>query len=370
MTLAVDKSTWTKMKFEDFVQNVTDRVNDPSTSGADRYVGLEHLDPGTMVVSRWGSPDEVEAQKLRFRSGDVIFGRRRAYQRKVARADFDGICSAHALVLRARPERVHPDFLPVFLSSDLFLDRAIKISVGSLSPTVNWRDLRVQEFLLPPLPDQQRIADLLWAAERHRESLVKVVEQIQAAKRTAIIELCNPGGVESKTLGELADVLDHKRVPVSESERAKRPGDVPYYGATGRVGWIDDHLFDEELVLIGEDGAPFSEWREKPIAYEITGPSWVNNHAHVLRATGISHRWLLYSLMHYAIEPYVTGTTRGKLNLSSLKKLRIAIPSDEADLVTKIDVIGASALRVAAELEQVLNLVTSLRSDFFGQENA
>lgn len=186
MTLAVDKSTWTKMRFEDFVQNVTDRVDDPSTSGVDRYVGLEHLDPGTMVVSRWGSPDEVEAQKLRFRRGDVIFGRRRAYQKKVARADFDGICSAHALVLRARPERVHPDFLPVFLSSDLFLDRAIKISVGSLSPTVNWRDLKVQEFLLPPLADQQRIADLLWSLYSDRDSRKKINDALSNLRFLAI----------------------------------------------------------------------------------------------------------------------------------------------------------------------------------------
>ena len=110
----------------------------------------------------------MEAQKLRFLPGDVIFGRRRAYQKKVAKAEFEGICSAHALVLRARPDYVDPDFLPVFLSSDYFLERAIEISVGSLSPTVNWRDLKAQEFDLPPLDEQKRIADLLWAVERHR----------------------------------------------------------------------------------------------------------------------------------------------------------------------------------------------------------
>ena len=165
MSLNLDKSSWQRVRFGEVVDSITDRVDDPSAAGVDRYVGLEHLDPGVLTVQRWDSPDTVQAQKLRFLPGDVIFGRRRAYQKKVARADFEGICSAHALVLRAKPGMMNPGFLPVFLSSNYFLDRAIEISVGSLSPTVNWRDLRVQEFDLPPLQTQHDLADLLWALE-------------------------------------------------------------------------------------------------------------------------------------------------------------------------------------------------------------
>lgn len=101
------------------------------------YVGLEHLDPDSLRIRRWGSPDDVEATKLCFKSGDIIFGRRRAYQRKLGVAEFDGTCSAHAMVLRAKPEVVLPEFLPFFMQSDLFMNRAVKISVGSLSPTIN-----------------------------------------------------------------------------------------------------------------------------------------------------------------------------------------------------------------------------------------
>lgn len=180
MRLNLDKSHWRRVAFGDVIENVTERVDDPSKAGVDRYVGLEHLDPGVMTVQRWDTPDKVESQKLRFQSGDVIFGRRRAYQKKVARADFEGICSAHALVLRARPDSIDAEYLPVFLSSDYFLDRAIAISVGSLSPTVNWRDLKVQEFDLPPLDEQKRIADLLWSVERHRLALEKQAVELRA----------------------------------------------------------------------------------------------------------------------------------------------------------------------------------------------
>jgi len=174
VSLNLDRSTWKRIAFGDAIESVAERVDNPFKAKVDCYVSLEHLDPGVMTVQRWGAPEDVSAQKLPFEPGDVIFGRRRAYQKKVARADFRGICSAHALVLRARPDMVDPDFLPVFLSSDYFLDRAISISVGSLSPTINSRDLRVQEFELPPLGDQKRIADLLWAMTGEIESQIRL----------------------------------------------------------------------------------------------------------------------------------------------------------------------------------------------------
>ncbi|MCX6842054.1 MAG: restriction endonuclease subunit S [candidate division WOR-3 bacterium] len=145
--------------------NLNERVEDPSQAGVDRYVGLEHLDPESLKIARWGKPTDVEATKLRFHPGDIIFGKRRFYQRKLAVADFEGICSAHALVLRAKEDLVHKDFLPFFMLSDQFFDRAMMISVGGLSPTINWSTLAKQEFALPPISEQRRIAEILWAAE-------------------------------------------------------------------------------------------------------------------------------------------------------------------------------------------------------------
>ncbi len=368
MTFSIDKSNWRKVRFGDFAQSVTDRVDDPSDAGVDRYVGLEHLDPGSLSITRWGHPSDVEAQKLRFAPGDVIFGRRRAYQRKVAQADFEGICSAHALVLRAKPEFVLHKFLPVFLSSDYFLDRAIKISVGSLSPTVNWRDLAPQEFLLPPLSEQQRIADLLWGLHDHGQALTKLRAQTELVRRESIRTLCRPTGAPSVSIADVADVLDNRRVPVSEAERAKRIGSVPYYGATGQVGWIDESIFNERLVLIGEDGAPFNEWRERPIAYEIDGPSWVNNHAHVLRARSVSHQWLLYSLMHFEIVPFVTGTTRGKLNLSSLRRIPILLPEDMEHRAAKIAAVTSRISKIDDELGSVRDLLSRALDFLIGED--
>jgi hypothetical protein len=149
-----------RVKFGELANCVNDRVDDPSTAGVERYVGLEHLDPESLTIRRWGSPEDVESTKLRFKPGDIIFGKRRAYQRKLAVADFEGICSAHAMVLRAKPDVVLPEFLPFFMQSDLFMKRAVEISVGSLSPTINWKTLAQQDIFLPPPKEQERLSFL------------------------------------------------------------------------------------------------------------------------------------------------------------------------------------------------------------------
>lgn len=156
---------WRIVRFGEMADSITDRADNSAEAGVERYVGLEHLDSDSLRLRRWGKPTDVEATKLRFKPGDIIFGRRRAYQRKLAVADFEGICSAHALVLRAREDTVAKEFLPLFMQSDSFFERAIMISVGGLSPTINWKTLAVQEFALPPKDEQRRIAEVLWAAE-------------------------------------------------------------------------------------------------------------------------------------------------------------------------------------------------------------
>jgi type I restriction enzyme, S subunit len=205
---------WSNVRFEDMAYSVTERVDDPSAAGVTRYVGLEHLDPGSLRIGRWGLPTDVEATKLRFEVGDVIFGRRRSYQRKVAVAEFDGICSAHALVLRAKTSVALPEFLPLFMQSDLFFNRALAISVGSLSPTINWATLARQEFVLPPLDEQKRIAVLLWAVEDATQSLRRLEITCARASEPLIEELFHAKREGQLTVA-MGDVLQQVQYGVS-----------------------------------------------------------------------------------------------------------------------------------------------------------
>ncbi len=155
-----------------------------------------------------------------------------------------------------------------------------------------------------------------------------------------------PHGWTTATIEDAVDILDSKRVPINAKDRAKRvdgkrASDLfPYYGATGQVGWIDDFLFDENLVLIGEDGAPFFDFT-KSIAYIIKGKTWVNNHAHVLRAIAelTSDKYIAHYLNQFNFHGYVSGTTRLKLNQAPMRRIPLPIAplNEQKRIVAKIE---------------------------------
>ena len=188
-----DRKDWKRLAFGAFAESVNQRV-EPSKAGEEIYVGLDDLDSQNLHIRRWGKGSDVIGTKLRFRKGDIIFGRRRAYQRKLAVAEFDGICSAHAMVVRAKPDLVLPEFLPFLMMSDRFMKRAVEISVGSLSPTINWKTLKLEEFALPPLAQQRRIAEILWAVDKVRVEYQKSVQACRDAVDSRLTELLGHDG--------------------------------------------------------------------------------------------------------------------------------------------------------------------------------
>lgn len=130
-----------------------------------------------------------------------------------------------------------------------------------------------------------------------------------------------------KYLKDVLSILDNQRSPLNSEERALMKGDVPYYGANGVVDYISDFIFDEDLILIAEDGGFFEEFNKRPIAYRVYGKSWVNNHAHVLRAKeGYNQDFIFFCLEHKNIIKYLNGGTRSKLNKKELELLRLQIP--------------------------------------------
>lgn len=175
-------------------------------------------------------------------------------------------------------------------------------------------------------------------------------------------------------LGNCVDILDSQRIPLNNEERESRiQGKAlnklyPYYGATQQVGYIDDYIFDEELILLGEDGVLFYD-RDKTKAYIVSGKFWVNNHAHVLRArNGNLNRFINYYLNMFDYHGYVNGTTRLKLTQSNLKEIPISLPpiSQQEKIVSVLDTASALVEKQKALLEKYDLFLKSKFIEMFG----
>lgn len=169
-----ERSGWTRVRFGDVVENVNETERSPAEVGIDRFIAMEHLEPGSLHVREWGKVADGTTFTRRCRPGQVLFGKRRAYQRKVAVADFDAVVSGDIYVLAPKDDRLIPELLPFLCLSERFFQHAVGTSAGSLSPRTNWSSLAGFQFDLPPLDQQRRIAEILLAVDAAKESFQKL----------------------------------------------------------------------------------------------------------------------------------------------------------------------------------------------------
>ncbi|TLS68125.1 hypothetical protein FEF65_03775 [Mariprofundus erugo] len=177
------KHRWKMVKFGDVVKNANLVERDPVASGIERVVGLEHIDPENLHIQRWNSAEESTSFTRKFVPGQTLFGKRRAYQRKVAYAEFEGICSGDILTFEPKDKMILlPELLPFICQSDAFFDHALGTSAGSLSPRTSWTALKDFEFPLPSIDEQKRIAEILWTADESVQNQCKTLVEAQKAE--------------------------------------------------------------------------------------------------------------------------------------------------------------------------------------------
>ena len=174
------------MKLEEFARE--SRATHKGDKSGVPIVGLEHLIPQEIKFSGYDVDTENTFTKT-FKKGQILFGRRRAYLKKAAIADFDGICSGDITVIEAIPGKVDPLLLPFIIQNDKFFDYAVSRSAGGLSPRVKWEHLKDYEFDLPPIEEQRILADKLWAAYRLKESYKKLLTATQYMVKSQFIEM-------------------------------------------------------------------------------------------------------------------------------------------------------------------------------------
>jgi type I restriction enzyme S subunit len=258
---------------------------------------------------------------------------------------------------------------------------------GTTFDAITGETLRGTFVALPLMAEQQKIVELL---EDHLSRLDAALADVKQAKikaaqfrRSLFYSVFNGliGEFGKKVewgnyfLGDIVENLDNRRIPVNSSERSLRLGKVPYYGATGQVGTIDKPIFDDELLLLGEDGVQFFD-PDKSKAYLIAGPSWVNNHAHVLRANDsiVNQKLLMHYLNQFNYVGYANGTTRLKLTQGSMNTIPVSLPSRpmQEQMIDFIDqqfsIMDASVKAAEIVAIQSVSLRRSLlQSAFTGQ---
>jgi type I restriction enzyme S subunit len=181
--LTIDKTNWKPVKFGDVVAEPKEICKDIIAEGIEHVVGLEHIETWDLHLRKSATTEESTTFSKKFRKDDVLFGRRRAYLKKAAQANFDGICSGDITVIRAKKE-LSSALLPFIVNNDKFFDYAVKHSAGGLSPRVKFKDLANYEFLLPPKGEQARLAELLWAMDEVIENeKINKLNYEQFAKR-------------------------------------------------------------------------------------------------------------------------------------------------------------------------------------------
>lgn len=385
MNLNLDKSHWKRVAFGDVVRNVNETVRDLKAAGIDRIIAMEHMDPGELKVSRWGSTEDSTTFTRRVKPGQTLFGKRRAYQRKVAYAEFDAICSGDIYTFEADETQLLGELLPFLVQSNGFFEHALGTSAGSLSPRTNWRDLKDFEFDLPPLDEQKRIADLLWAVERHRLSLLAASEHAEHV-RLRWIEAGLPNDVAKTSLGEGAEIrsgvtLGPARRSMSDKTPYLRVANVQR-GALNlaeikEVGATSAEIAAKGLkrgdVLVVEGHASVAEIGRAAIWNRDESPLY-QNHLFCVRASPLFRsEFLLEWINSEAGRAYIRTVAKSTsglntINSTVLKAMPVAAASlDQQDellaAVQRIDE-GIDALR--AEHESVAQLRASLLAELLG----
>ena len=338
----------------------------------DLYVALEHVESWTGRLRQAGSDVTFDSQVKRFRSGDVLFGKLRPYLAKVTRPRSDGVCVGEFLVLRPRVSCATAPYMEQLLRSKPIIDAINSSTFGAKMPRADWQFMGGMAVTLPPLPEQAAIVRYLDYVDRRIRRYIRAKQKLIALlneQKQAIIQQAvtrgldpnvrlKPSGVE--WLGDVPEhwevsrvkaefhCLNHRRVPLSATERgAMTLRRYDYYGASGVIDKVDDYLFDDDLLLIAEDGANLV-LRNLPLAIIVHGKFWVNNHAHILKPKRGNLDYLSAVMETINYQPWISGAAQPKLTQDRLMCITLAVPPrNEQDRVIEVLQDKTSALRAA-----------------------
>ena len=392
MPEALKKTTRAMVAFGDVVQLSKERSQDPEADGFERYIGLEHLKPSDLKVRSWGDISDGVTFTSVFRPGQVLFGKRRAYQRKVAVADFSGVCSGDIYVLESKGDQLLPELLPFICQSEPFYDYVISMSQGGLSPRVNWKALAKYEFALPPLEEQRRIVKVLQASRLYIEQLAELNGLLEKAYQSTIDGLVEQSISDSHehrrfgtaphqttiALNDASQITDCKhRTPelVDVGVPMVAPGDIRWGAielqSCKRIADTEYPSFMDHVAVKGGDLVLSRNQTFGIASYVTTDSRFALGQDTVLVQPALYTSSYIYLMLRSTfvqrqILRYAAGSTFGRINLGDIRRLRIPkVDSQALESAHSIWTKFESSLRVASErvssaVEQSATLVNQL----------
>lgn len=325
------------------ISEVTERTTNikwRETSESHQYIDLTSVSVDTKKIIETtevkASNAPSRAQKL-VKKDDVLFATTRPAQMRYCLIDeeYDGaVASTGYCVLRVKRDVTLPKWILHLISSSDFKKYLEENQSGSAYPAIS--DAKVKDFSIPiPCPDNPekslavqaeivRVLDAFTAMTAELTAELNMRKKQYNYYRDQLLSF-EEGEVEWKALGDLAENLDSKRKPITSGLR--EAGEIPYYGASGIVDYVKDYIFDGDYLLVSEDGANLLA-RNTPIAFSISGKTWVNNHAHVLKfETYAERKYVEYYLNSIDLTPYISGAAQPKLNKKNLESINIPNPA-------------------------------------------
>ena len=252
----------------------------------------------------------------------------------ISEKDPIGIISQALLILRANTDIVLPEYLFYFLKSDYGYNSIISRSMGSVQVNIAKREVIENiKINIPSLKEQEKIVKILSNIDEKiklnnqiNDNLFKIGDQLYFENFDKYKKEL-PDGYRIVKLGDAVSNYDSKRKPMSRRERELHQGLYPYYGATSIIDYVDDYIFDDTYLLMGEDGTVKTD-EGYPVLQYIWGKNWINNHAHVLKGEKISTEFLVFALRKINIESMITGAVQPKINQENMNKIEFVIGTE------------------------------------------
>ena len=341
------------------------------------------MNDGVMPRSEIEGKDNSSEDKSNYKvvlTGDMVYNSMRMWQGANGISPCDGIVSPAYTVLMPKIP-ISNGYFAAFFKSPNLINEFRKNSQGMTSDTWNLKYPQIEtiKVCIPALSEQNRVADMLRTLERRIAKQAQLVDNLKKYKRGVVaailshqLKFSDATGSPypewtSCTLQDAVDFLDGQRKPLESADRAKRQGQYPYYGASGIIDYIDDFIFDEPLLLLGEDGANILN-RSTPLCFIAEGKYWVNNHAHVMRPkAGQNIKFFCELLESLDYTRYNTGTAQPKLNQEKCRRIELALPvyEEQCRIANFLSALDQRADKAQSVLDYLLSNRAGLLQQLF-----